>query len=176
MLSRLTRAFELRVTDVNLDPMAQRFIRDCGRRDIRFIANEPDARDRAEYSDKIRQINRDNDLPRRPGRHLRRGHDHRPLRLRNHPAGSPARSETDATACSPCTARPSPTRMAALLLYVGDRTRTQPHMYFEWTEGNPVTNFLRFLFFGVGEVAPITREVLRRAEPNRERRPHIHVG
>ena len=51
-----------------------------------------------------------------------------------------------------------------------------PHIYFEWTEGNPVTNLLRFLLFGVGEVAPVTREVLRRVEPRRDRRPHVHVS
>jgi hypothetical protein len=49
-------------------------------------------------------------------------------------------------------------------------------MYFEWTEGNPIANVVRFLLFGVGEVAPVTREVLRRAEPNPDLRPHIHVG
>jgi hypothetical protein len=47
LVSRLTRALELRVHDVQLDPMAQLFIRDCARRTIRLVANEPDDRDPA---------------------------------------------------------------------------------------------------------------------------------
>jgi hypothetical protein len=49
-------------------------------------------------------------------------------------------------------------------------------VYFEWTEGSPVGNLLRFLVTGTGEVAPVTREVLRRAEPVRSRRPDVHVS
>jgi hypothetical protein len=59
---------------------------------------------------------------------------------------------------------------------IRDSTGAIPHIYFEWTEGHPVQNLLKFLFLGVGEVAPTTREVLRRAERHRSKRPHVHVG
>ena len=38
-----------------------------------------------------------------------------------------------------------------------------------------MANFLRFFLFGQGEVAPVAREVLREAEPDRKRRPRVHV-
>jgi hypothetical protein len=60
--SRFARSLELRVTDVTFDKLAQLFTRDVAHRTIRFIANEPDRGDRAEYGDKLRQISRDNDL------------------------------------------------------------------------------------------------------------------
>ena len=37
-------------------------------------------------------------------------------------------------------------------------------MYFGWTEGNPLTYLLKFLAFGEGDTAPVTREVLRQSE------------
>ncbi len=62
LISRLSRAFELRVTDVKIDKTAQVFIRDCARRTIRLVANEPDSRVAAEYSEKRLQVLSDHDL------------------------------------------------------------------------------------------------------------------
>jgi hypothetical protein len=175
LASRFARSFELRVTDVTFDKTAQLFIRDCARRTIRFIANKPDSRDRAEYSDKLRQVSRDNDLtdpndvifievtvkdPSEFASHL-------------HVSGETQHGRYRVLTLSSSTV---PNALAALLLAVRDRTERLPHIYFEWTEGNPAANLIHFLIFGVGEVAPVTREVIRRAVPVRKHRPHIHVG
>jgi hypothetical protein len=49
-------------------------------------------------------------------------------------------------------------------------------VYFGWTEGNPITYLLKFLAFGEGDTAPVTREVLRQFETDPLRRPRVHVG
>jgi hypothetical protein len=64
----------------------------------------------------------------------------------------------------------------AICLAMRDEFGLIPHVYFDWTEGSPLTHFLRFILRGSGEVAPVTREILRRAEPDRSRRPHVHAG
>ncbi|MFH8938915.1 amino acid transporter [Streptomyces griseosporeus] len=175
LLSRLLRAFELRVTSVTLDPMAERFVRDMASRKIRFIANEPDRRDKAEYRDKIEQIRADNDVP-----------DHEDFVFAEVTVTDPSEFEAGLTVRGEVlhnryrvlTLESSsiPNALAALLLHVRDTTGCTPHIYFEWTEGNPFANFLRFFLFGQGEVAPVTREVLREAEPDRARRPRVHTG
>ena len=173
--SRVRRAFELRATSVTFDATAERFLRDCARRDIRLIANEPDAGDAEEYVSKIRQVVADNDLP-----------DEGDIIFVEVIVTDPSDFETTLHVTGKVRhgsrriltfeSSAVPNSLAALVLSARDRTGVIPHIYFEWTEGNPVTQFLRFLFFGQGEVAPVTREVLRRAEPDRSRRPHVHVG
>ena len=157
--SRVQRAFEPRVTSVELDPTAERFLRDCARRSIRLIANEPpEAGDAEEYVDKMRQVVADNDLP-----------DEGDIIFVEVTVTDPSEFETTLQVQGvvrhgtrrvlAVESSAVPNAIAALLLHVRDRTGVKPHIYFEWTEGNPVT-----------------REVLRRAEPARARRPHVHVG
>jgi hypothetical protein len=175
LVSRLTRSFELRVTEVRFDPMAELFVRDCSRRSkLRLVANEPDALDEAEYREKLWQTKADHDLPDedivfvevtlRDPSEFETALDVRGLVVYDRYRVLRTQSST------------VPNALAALLMHVRDETRHVPHIYFEWTEGNPVANLLRFLLTGQGEIAPVTREVLREAEPDRERRPRVHVG
>ena len=75
-----------------------------------------------------------------------------------------------------CVSPAIPNAIAGLLLNMRDRTGCIPHAYFGWTEGNPIVYLLKFLAFGEGDTAPVCREVLRKAEPDPDRRPRIHVG
>jgi len=174
LLSRLFRAFELRVTEVTLDSTAELFIRDCARRTIRLVANEPGPRDWSEYSEKLDQVMRDNDLPEKDVIFIEvTVTDPSEFESRLQVRGEAAHGRYRVLLVDSATV---PNALAALLLRIRDKTGRQPHIYFEWTEGSPAVNLFRFLMFGVGEVAPVTREVLRRAEPDRSRRPHVHVG
>jgi hypothetical protein len=187
LISRTVRAFELRVTDVRLDDHARRLISESAklaqrgsseagefRGDLRLVAHEPHVADGAEYREKEEQVRRDAHIPAGDPLlfvevqvsdtsefesvldvHGLDRHGYRVLRVNSTSV---------------------PNAIATLLLYLRDLTGTRPHIYFEWTEGNPFANLVRFLIFGVGEVAPITREVLREAEPDRSRRPAVHVG
>jgi hypothetical protein len=75
------------------------------------------------------------------------------LIIRGHRIGENAVLRVEATTI--------PNTIAAVLLWIRDTYDITPHAYLSWTEGHPLTHAARFLFFGEGETAPITREILR---------------
>jgi hypothetical protein len=69
-----------------------------------------------------------------------------------------------------------PNGIAALLLDLGKSTGKRPNVYFNWGEGNPIWQLILYLFSGRGDVPQLTREILRRTEPDPARRPAVYVG
>lgn len=69
-----------------------------------------------------------------------------------------------------------PNAIAAILLALRDGSGVVPSAFFQWSEGNPIRQLLRFLVFGKGDTAPVVREIIRSAEPDPKRRPTIHVS
>ncbi len=173
--SRVRRSFEIRATDVTFDLDARTFINDDAERGvIRIVAHDPDDGSAEEYRSKNDDERRYSHIPR----------NSKIIFLEVLPADS---SEFEEELIVEGTVRYGyrvltvksgniPNTLAAVLLEIRDLTGVVPNAYFQWTEGNPISNMLKFLFFGTGEVAPVTREVLREAERDVKARPVIHVS
>jgi len=176
IVSRVQRSFQLRATSVTLDAAAQDFVlADADAYDqVLIVANEPDDGSASEYKQKISEERRDSGIPsRRPV-----------IFLEVYPTDS-SNFEEDlevrgvvrhGNRVLQVTSGNIPNTIATVLLAIRDLTGTVPDIYFEWTEGNPISNMFKYLITGGGEVAPVTREVLRRAESQRSRRPDVHVS
>jgi hypothetical protein len=174
LLSRAIRSTELRVGAVRLNGKAQQFVAEMAPRGVRLIAHRPDKRTEEEYARKEQQAREDHSLD------------------ADEPAVFLEVTQGDASDFTGdldvrgvtvgrhrilrCTSPAIPNAIAALLLHIRDVTGRIPDAYFGWTEGNPVTYVLRYLAFGEGDTAPVTREVLRQAVKDPLERPRIHVG
>jgi hypothetical protein len=173
-ISRAMRSTELRIEHVELNDAARAFIEEAGKGAIRIIANRPDRGDVDEYRLKEKEERWNNHIPAgdpviffevRPGDVSEFSGE---LRVRGVQVGSYKVLRTRSPAV--------PNAIAAFMLHVRDTTGQIPHVYFGWTEGNPLWYVLKFIFFGEGDTAPVTHEILRQAEHDPSRRPAVHVG
>jgi hypothetical protein len=175
MISRVMRSTELRVQEVRTDEMAARFLDEAGPAPVRILAIRPGDGRRKAYEAKMREA--------RESHHLPEGNQG-VLFLEIRPGDASDFTDTldvygvevSGYRVLRATSPAIPNAIAALLLHIRDRTGQIPHAYFGWTEGNPIVYLMKFLAFGEGDTAPVTREVLRQTEPNPLRRPRIHVG
>ena len=174
LVSRVWRSTELRVEKVELDDAAQSIINEASRGTIRIVANRCDRGDVDEYRAKEREKREDNHIP--PSEPI--------IFFEVSPSDASdfagvmritgdnvegyhvLRTESPAV----------PNALAAFLLHLRDQTGKLPHIYFGWSEGNPLAYLLKYIAFGEGDTAPVTHEVLRQAEKDPRQRPTVHVG
>ena len=174
LVSRVWRSTELRVERIEIDETAHRFITEQSRGAIRLIANRLNAGDVEEYSLKEQEVREDNHIPPTdPILFLEvqvadASEFANVIRVKGVKVGDYCILRAEGAAV--------PNTIAAVLLYIRDQTGKIPHAYFGWVEGNPIQYLLRFILFGEGDIAVVTREVVRKAEKNPDRRPGIHVG
>jgi hypothetical protein len=173
-ISRVWRSTELRVEKVELDDLAREFVRQAAKGTIRIIANRRDTGDALEYEIKETEKRTDNHIP--PGEPILffevtpsdASEFSGVLRVQGERVNGykVLRSQYPAV----------PNAIAALLLFLRNETGKLPHVYFGWSEGNPLSYLMKYIAFGEGDTAPVTHEVLRQAEKDPEHRPIVHVG
>jgi hypothetical protein len=173
-ISRALRSTEVRIDRIQLDTTAEQFINEMAEGEIRIVTNRRETGDVAEYRFKEHEKRVDNHIPSSdpvvfyevtPG-------DASEFKGKLKVHGVDIAGYKILRTSAPAV----PNAIAALLLYLRDRTGKIPHVYFGWSEGNPIMYLVRFVLFGEGDTAPVTREILRQAEDDPERRPNVHVG
>ena len=174
LVSRVWRTTELRVERVELDDTAREFVRQAARGTVRIITNRCDRGDADEYKLKETEKRTDNHIP--PGEPILffevtpgdASEFSGVLRIRGENIDGYKVLRTESPAV--------PNAIAAFLLFLRNETGKLPHVYFGWSEGNPLSYLMKYIAFGEGDTAPVTHEVLRQAEKDPERRPIVHVG
>ncbi|HEY3038305.1 MAG TPA: hypothetical protein VGJ66_06185 [Pyrinomonadaceae bacterium] len=174
LFSRVWRSTELRVERVELDDLAREFVRAAARGTVRIIANRRDTGDALEYQIKESEKRTDNHIP-----------AEEPILFFEVTPGDASEfsgvleicgEKVDGYKVLRAVSPAVPNAIAAFLLFLRNETGKLPHVYFGWSEGNPVAYLLKYIAFGEGDTAPVTHEVLRQAEKDPERRPIVHVG
>lgn len=176
LFSRALRVTELRIKKVELDAVAERYVREAVRNDnLRVAANRVQAGDDAEYFRKRAELQR-----------VHRIRPDEPVLIFEVNVVNPSDFSDDTlhiTATNVgkhrilrCESPAVPNAIAAFLIHAQKLTGVVPDAYFGWTEGSPVTYAMKYLFFGEGDTAPVVHEVLRQAVDKPEKRPRVHVG
>jgi hypothetical protein len=173
-VSRAMRTTEVRVDEIILDEKAQEFLHELAEGEIRIVTNRRETGDVAEYRFKEHEKRVDNHIPSSDPilfYEIELGDASEfagKLNIRGVDIAGYKILRTQAPAV--------PNAIAGFLLYLRDTTGKIPHVYFGWSEGNPIMYLARYILFGEGDTAPVTREILRQAEEDPERRPSVHVG
>jgi hypothetical protein len=174
-VSRIWRTLELRVSSVELDLKALEFVRYAATGShIRIIPNRPEGMDRDEYERKEFETRRDHDIA-----------QNEPILFvevriedaSNFTGALTVRGyEVEGYKVLRATGVAVPNSLAALLLHLGQLSGKRAHAYFNWGERGPASYLMKFLFSGEGDIAPLTREILRRCEADINLRPVIHAA
>lgn len=176
LISRVSRTTEVRADRIEFDPAARRFITDNLAYDgeLDLIAHRHQGDDAAVYAAKEREQRGSNPVPGSNDVLFLEIDVVDPsafsdvLHVRGVEVGPHRILRADAPA--------GPNAIAAILLALGKATGVRPHAYFAWAEGSPLVHMVRYFLFGRGDTAPVVREIIRKNEPDPDRRPGIHVG
>jgi hypothetical protein len=173
-ISRAMRTTEVRIDEIVLDEKAQEFLDELREGEIRIVTNRRETGDIAEYRFKEHEKRVDNHIPSSDPilfYEIELG-DASEFSGKLHIRGVDVAGYKILRTQAPAV----PNAIAGFLLYLRDTTGKIPHVYFGWSEGNPIMYLARYILFGEGDTAPVTREILRQAEEDPERRPSVHVG
>ncbi|MGC4043637.1 MAG: hypothetical protein QM758_07505 [Armatimonas sp.] len=175
VLSRIWRASELRVSAITLNEEAKRMIQELAKQpEVRLLANHPDELDVAEYAEATFKAQKDHAVA--PAERYAfvevyiqdASNFSSSLRVEGHDVGG--------FWVLRCYGVAVPNAVAALALHVQKTTGRRPHIYFNWIEGSPLVFLGKFFLTGQGDIAPMTHEILRQAQPDTTKRPIVHAA
>lgn len=174
--SRAARSTELRIGKVVLDARAKEFVEQaCVRHwgEIRLLAHRPGDEDYAVSEERARRLH---SIQKEEGDFVFLEVTPGDVSDFQDDTLEVFGSERNGYRVLSCSSPGVPNAIAAILLHLRNTTGKIPHAYLGWTEGHPIAYIAKYVFLGEGETAPLTREVLRCAEHDPDKRPVVHVA